>query len=349
MNEEMETLTEDMKEKEEEEEEDNNNNNNDKNKDIQDETIGGDGDGSLSLPSVEAVGVRHAMALLGVAGEVPLDVARTILAAHYRTLRATNSTGRQRLTGGFIQCPSCSTPWIAGLCKPRLLGCPRDPKAQRGRLRRILRRSKTHPGKLTSSEKSILARYRGRGNVIEVSCLVCRHKKQEVFPLPERAKKEEEEEDGGKRSVKKRKKRKGKEINAGLHLSSSSSSSSTVKKKKGSAIEESPIFTTSTRPEGDTHTNTHTPTDTPDNLPRPSHKNNSSHPRFKTRTKVLLGKDAPGATLHNPASAPTPGKARERKRAVENLKRVMSREKVKSEVCGERNRNSLGSFLDSLF
>ena len=48
---------------------------------------------SLSLPPVEQVEVRHAKALLESAGELPLDVARTILTAHFRTLRANKSAG----------------------------------------------------------------------------------------------------------------------------------------------------------------------------------------------------------------------------------------------------------------
>ncbi|XP_045113152.1 uncharacterized protein LOC123505636 [Portunus trituberculatus] len=168
------------------------------------------------MASVEEVEVRHVKALMECGGEVTLDVARSILAAHFRTLRATRSAGVRRLAGGYIQCPTCSTPWMADLFRPRIAGCPRKARNER-RLRRVLQRSRRQPGKLTKGDKRLLWRFEGRLNMMEVLCHVCGNKKEELFAVPDTEKVEEVVEVEKRR---KKKKKRCKEVNAGLLISS---------------------------------------------------------------------------------------------------------------------------------
>ncbi|XP_063853229.1 uncharacterized protein LOC135095991 isoform X1 [Scylla paramamosain] len=301
---------------------------------------------NVSLVEVE---VRHAKALLECAGNMTLDVARCILGAHFRTLRATRTAGLRRLTGGFIQCPSCSTPWIADLCRPRILGCPRNKRNDR-KLRRVLRLARTNSGKLTKSDKSLLSRFQDRLNVVQVLCHVCRHKKEEFFALPKKEKVQEVEVE---KSKKKKKKKKGKEINAGLFIPPRS-----VGERSNGGRENESIFSAS-------KTDDFTPDAPESTLERT--KNTLDHCRKPLcgpknslgSQKVTLAafkprKKSARVILNSVPCQPTPAPAkrsRERKRTVANLKRVMGKESDKSELFkgGGKNQNSLRNFLDSLF
>ena len=236
-------------------------------------------------------------------------------------------TGLKRLAGGFIQCPSCSTPWMAALCRTRLSGCPRNLKA----IKHLAKRARTHPGKLTKREKSLLYRYQDRKNVIEVSCLVCHRTKEEFFAVPKREREvvvEEENVEVERNKRKKKKKKRCKEINAGLLLTSEIPK----KKKKDDVIEKS-LFTTSTEIKTSIQ-------DTSKTLAYPCKQR-------VDRAKVVI-KSVPNQPLLTPTSVTH--SLKEKRKAVSNLKKVMSRESAKSQVLngGGKSKNSLSSFLDSL-
>nr|XP_045600121.1 uncharacterized protein LOC123759298 [Procambarus clarkii]XP_045600123.1 uncharacterized protein LOC123759298 [Procambarus clarkii]XP_045600124.1 uncharacterized protein LOC123759298 [Procambarus clarkii] len=160
--------------------------------------------------ATEAATVQFAWDVIGQAGNVSLDVARHILAS-YRA----KCSGKRRHVGGYIQCPKCSTPRIAGFCKPRLLGCPRNAR----NMKTLLKKERKNPRKLTCTEKMKLSCFHSRQNIIEVSCLICKYKMRELCSVPVKEKPIVEVKSEVIR--KKKKKKKFKEVNAGLHLSSS--------------------------------------------------------------------------------------------------------------------------------
>nr|XP_053646441.1 uncharacterized protein LOC128698269 [Cherax quadricarinatus] len=152
---------------------------------------------------------------VGQAGNVPLDITQSILADYKISAEQAVCSGIRCQTGGYIQCPKCSTPWIAGFCRSRLLGCPRNAH----KMKTLLKKERRHPKKLTSKEKMQISSFRLRKNSIEVSCLICKYKMRELCSIPVKEKPIDE----AKPEVikKKKKKKRVKEVNAGLLLSSS--------------------------------------------------------------------------------------------------------------------------------
>ncbi|XP_071524425.1 uncharacterized protein, partial [Panulirus ornatus] len=144
----------------------------------------------------------------------------------YETLVA----GRRRQIGGHVQCPKCSTPWIAGFCQPRLLGFPRSIR----NIKHLLKKEHRHPGKLRSVEKIKLSSFRSRQNILEVTCLICKYKMRQLFS----AHVKEKPIVNTKIDFIKRNKKKVKEVNAGLHLSSLRTQSCTGKLCKSLPLSE---------------------------------------------------------------------------------------------------------------
>lgn len=186
--------------------------------------------------------------VVGYSGNLPLDVCRSVL-ENYRTKhKAANYSGLKYRVGGYLLCPMCSTPWIAGEVRPRLISSTSNMQ-----MKKLLNKERKKPSKLTKMEKILISAYRQKGNIIEVKCTRCNHKMREICPKPEKPKKEklEREKSIETPNNKKKKKRRTKELNAGLNVSSTTSTSLNSTKRSSkesrsiSSISESFILDTS--------------------------------------------------------------------------------------------------------
>ncbi|XP_042231707.1 uncharacterized protein LOC121872738 [Homarus americanus] len=161
----------------------------------------------------ETAGIHYAWDVSGQAGNLSLDIARGVLQSYSTVTAVAKCSGRRRQVGGYIQCPKCSTPWIAGFCQPRLLGCPRSAR----NIKHLLKKERRQPNKLNTLEKMQVSAFHLHKNIIEVSCLICKYKMRELCSVPVKEKPVVETKiEAAKR---KKKKKRVKEANAGLCVS----------------------------------------------------------------------------------------------------------------------------------
>ncbi|KAK3851334.1 hypothetical protein Pcinc_042008 [Petrolisthes cinctipes] len=164
---------------------------------------------------VYVANMQYEWQLLEQAGSLPLDIVRNILTSYVVSAIRTRSTGQRRLSGGDVQCPRCNTPRIANLLQSRLLSRPHNSHT----IRKIMKKERNHPEKLTTRERKRLLAFKHGENTMEVTCLVCHYKTRENFSVPQK----EVAKDTLLVETKKKKKKKKKsvkEVNAGLLLSS---------------------------------------------------------------------------------------------------------------------------------
>lgn len=186
--------------------------------------------------------------VVGYSGNLPLDVCRSVLENYKKIHKTANYSGLKYRVGGYLLCPMCSTPWIAGNVRPRLISGTSNIQ-----MKKLLNKERKKPSKLTKMEKIFISAYRQKGNIIELKCTRCNHEMREVCPKPEKQKKKklEIEKSISTPNNKKKKKRKSKEVNAGLNVSSTSSISFNSTKRSSndsrsvSSISESFVHDTS--------------------------------------------------------------------------------------------------------
>jgi len=174
--------------------------------------------------------------VVNVSGNLPLDVCRSVIENYRAKHMVAKYSGLNYRVGGYLLCPMCSTPWIAGDVRPRLMSVTSNIA-----MKKILKKERKKPSKLTKMEKIIISAFRKKSNIIEVKCTRCNHKMREICANPEKEKKDKQKIEKSISTPiekKKKKKRNTKELNAGLSLSSMTSSSlnSSKRSSKGGSI-----------------------------------------------------------------------------------------------------------------
>lgn len=253
--------------------------------------------------------------------------------------------------GGYVQCPKCSTPWIAGFCRARLVGCPRSARS----IKNILKKERKHPKKLSSLEKMRLTSFQKKQNILEVLCLVCKWKKKEFFcvPVKDKAVIHSEPE-----KVKRKKKKKSvKEVNAGLHLMASQVKPSVLKDFRSVSSAQKPVSQEhkGSVSSGDTSRNVGDEAtekfhvDTRERkvfLPR-SMMANTIKRRQKNLIDSQTGSSSGSAATSVFQKTLAPKEKQEKQKKITKLKTAMVKDIIKDK--GRNHNNSLSEFLNTLF
>ncbi|KAK7080366.1 hypothetical protein SK128_004600 [Halocaridina rubra] len=96
---------------------------------------------------------------------LPLDVSCPIMDEVYAP---------SRLDDISVVCEKCGTPWLAGHFKSRLQRRPKKDTL----VRSLIKKDRRRRGKIKNSEKLQLVAYKKNLNTLEVTCLICNHKRE---------------------------------------------------------------------------------------------------------------------------------------------------------------------------
>ncbi|KAK4300817.1 hypothetical protein Pmani_027008 [Petrolisthes manimaculis] len=311
--------------------------------------------------------MQYEWQLLEHAGSLPLDVVRNILTSYVVSAIRTRSTGQRRLTGGDVQCPRCNTPRIANLLQSRLVSRPHHSHRT---LRKIIKKQRKHPGKLTARERKRLLSFKHGENTMEVTCLLCHYKTRDNFSVPQKEVIKETLIVETKKK-KKKKKKSSKEVNAGLLLSSKTPAEESSKSQSGNTSHTPKPTQDVVVVGGDQNTPSQTKPKSAkkhfEKLPRKGQKSFEKFPRKgqvvvdkptnvseKSHSDQTNNKSLPTSSPHatqtfTPSSDQLSFKAKkERHKKVSSLGNVIIKE-VSKESSEKSQNASLEDFLGSLF